>query len=283
MKKLLAVFIIVFMLVCTVGCDASTQNRSVDDAIENNNDYNYDYDDTDYNNYSPNVTSSVSSNTETNGASTHTHYYFSSITKEATCAENGVRTFKCSCGKSYTESIPKNTYHTWEYATCTSPKKCKVCGITEGDPLEHNYKSDGTCYSCGQENPIVSQTLASCSLELPVLPKSVSYYSYSGKLYSTVNVTNVTYKFECDNDGKISLNLFFSGDKTYDYRGSGQSDSCKIGWKLYGPNGTVVKSGTCYSPSVAIGESFADEEENAFYSFDNMKTGAYRLEISNVN
>lgn len=42
----------------------------------------------------------------------HTHNYKSSITQEATCSSNGVRTYKCSCGDSYTESIAA-TGHDW--------------------------------------------------------------------------------------------------------------------------------------------------------------------------
>jgi len=36
---------------------------------------------------------------------THTHSYSSSITKQPTCTATGIRTYKCSCGKSYTETI----------------------------------------------------------------------------------------------------------------------------------------------------------------------------------
>ena len=36
----------------------------------------------------------------------HEHVYTSTVTKEATCTEAGVTTYSCSCGDSYTESIP---------------------------------------------------------------------------------------------------------------------------------------------------------------------------------
>ncbi len=39
---------------------------------------------------------------------THTCSYSSSVTKAATCNATGVRTYSCSCGKSYTEAIAKN-------------------------------------------------------------------------------------------------------------------------------------------------------------------------------
>ena len=36
----------------------------------------------------------------------HTHSYTSTVTKPATCTENGVKTYTCECGDSYTETIP---------------------------------------------------------------------------------------------------------------------------------------------------------------------------------
>ena len=65
------------------------------------------------------------------------HYYISSITTQPTCTKEGVKTHKCSCGDSYTESIDKKP-HTIVVipavtSTCTKTgltegKKCSVCG-----------------------------------------------------------------------------------------------------------------------------------------------------------
>ncbi|MBO4496051.1 MAG: hypothetical protein J5752_09370 [Clostridiales bacterium] len=42
------------------------------------------------------------------------HEYSSTITKEATCAEEGLRTYTCSkCGDTYTEAIAKSNDHTY--------------------------------------------------------------------------------------------------------------------------------------------------------------------------
>ena len=46
------------------------------------------------------------SNTKQNASTVHQHNYTSAVTKEPCCGENGVKTFTCSCGDSYTESIP---------------------------------------------------------------------------------------------------------------------------------------------------------------------------------
>lgn len=42
----------------------------------------------------------------------HEHSYTSSVTQNPTCSSQGVRSYVCSCGASYTESIP-STEHNW--------------------------------------------------------------------------------------------------------------------------------------------------------------------------
>lgn len=72
------------------------------------------------------------------------HSYTEAITKEATCAEEGVKTYTCAgCGDSYTESIAK-VAHSWKNATCTAPKTCTSCGATEGSAAGHKWKN-ATC------------------------------------------------------------------------------------------------------------------------------------------
>ena len=72
-----------------------------------------------------------------------THDYKSSVTKEPTCTEEGVRTYTCSvCGDSYTEAIEKiahNYVETVVAPTATEQgytlHKCSVCG----DSYKDNY------------------------------------------------------------------------------------------------------------------------------------------------
>ena len=54
----------------------------------------------------------------------------------------------------YIEIEPCET-HTWQDATCKTPKTCSVCGATEGeaDPDAHKYVS-GTCEHCGEAKPV---------------------------------------------------------------------------------------------------------------------------------
>lgn len=299
MKKITAIIGSFALLLCMAGCGKESASSQIDSTPVVESEY-INIDDIE-------VDSSVTSSSEidtadkskssdemktpsvnytskiASSAYAHSHYYTSKVTKEASCSETGIKTFTCSCGASYTEVIPAKDYHTWESATCTEPKKCKVCGKTEGKAEGHNYNPSHKCYSCGQIDPSVNEILSKCSLELPSLPQTVSRYSYGNKLYSSVEVTAISYEFECYGDGKVALTAKFSGTKTYDYRGPGQSDSDYIGWKLYDPNGNVFSTGTFTSPNIAEGESFTNKEVNLIYGFEATDPGKFKLVLSDVN
>ena len=70
----------------------------------------------------------------------HTHAYTSKVTKKATCTADGVKTYTCECGDSYTEAIKaaghkyttkivKPTYDAQGYTLHT----CSVCGDSYKD------------------------------------------------------------------------------------------------------------------------------------------------------
>jgi len=82
-----------------------------------------------------------------------------SITKEATCTEAGVRTYTCSCGDSYTESIPA-TGHSYvskvtKAATTTEEGimtyTCSKCGHSYTQPIA-KIKSDNSSKDNGSQN-----------------------------------------------------------------------------------------------------------------------------------
>ncbi len=57
----------------------------------------------------------------------HTHFHTSAITTPATCTTTGTKTYACSCGDSYTETIPA-TGHTTDNGTVTKPATCIAAG-----------------------------------------------------------------------------------------------------------------------------------------------------------
>ena len=71
-----------------------------------------------------------------NHAPNHTHSYTSKTTKAATCTSTGVKTFTCSCGDSYTETIPATGHKSSGWITDKAAsigvkgskhKECTVC------------------------------------------------------------------------------------------------------------------------------------------------------------
>ena len=70
----------------------------------------------------------------------HEHAYTESITTEATCEADGLKTFTCECGVSYTEPITTTGHSYGEYvynndastsADGTETATCAVCGGTD--------------------------------------------------------------------------------------------------------------------------------------------------------
>lgn len=65
-----------------------------------------------------------------------------SVTKAATCVEEGERVHTCTkCKTAETEKIGA-LGHDWEEATCVTPKTCKRCSATEGEPLAHTFDKE---------------------------------------------------------------------------------------------------------------------------------------------
>ena len=80
----------------------------------------------------------------------HVHNYTAAVTKAATCAEEGVKTYTCSCGSSYTEAVPVIAHSFGEYvynndatteADGTKTATCSVCGATDTVTAEGTKKT----------------------------------------------------------------------------------------------------------------------------------------------
>lgn len=154
------------------------------------------------------------STTETPDVNTpHTHNYTSKVTKSATCTENGTTVFTCTCGESYTETIPAigHSYAKTNEQTSTSTvngKELKTIVITYtctnckdsysdtrtetvGDTHTHSYTSTvtktATCTSNGTKTYTCSICNASYTETIPAIG-----HSYTGKV-----TTNAT----CTKDG----------------------------------------------------------------------------------
>ena len=60
----------------------------------------------------------------------------------------------CACGTVEETPTEPACNHTFEGPTCDAPKTCTLCGLTDGNPLRHNWvpancKDPKTCVRCG--------------------------------------------------------------------------------------------------------------------------------------
>ena len=75
--------------------------------------------------------------------------------EDATCTAEGKKVYTCTtCGDSYSETIAKIA-HSFANATCTTPKTCTSCGLTEGKASGHSHKltstTNATCTAEGKK------------------------------------------------------------------------------------------------------------------------------------
>lgn len=103
-------------------------------------------------NISSNGSSNSGSGSSGGTATAHTHSYTSKVTKAATCGSAGVRTYICSCGDSYTESIPATGSHSWVAQTTTvhHDEVGHYETVTVQEAYDETiYESRPVCNACG--------------------------------------------------------------------------------------------------------------------------------------
>lgn len=120
----------------------------------------------------------------------HKHSYTSTVTTVATCTKTGVRTYKCSCGDTYTESIAKTAHNystTVTKPTCTSDGyttyKCN-CGASyngaKTNALGHNYKDSITKPTC-EDGGYTTHTCERCGIFYVDTRTNATGHNYSTK------------------------------------------------------------------------------------------------------
>ena len=123
----------------------------------------------------------VSKEATTTTEAPHSHNYTSTVTKASTCTEDGIMTFICSCGDTYTEAIGKIAHSYGEYtynndATTendgTKTATCAICGtsdtiVAEGTKVvdtthTHDYQVNDrgftVCTICGEYPPLPTES-----------------------------------------------------------------------------------------------------------------------------
>ena len=148
----------------------------------------------------------------------HTHNYIETVTKKATCTEDGVKTFTCNCGGTYTEIIPAtgHKYVTETYkATCTaigvSIKKCKSCGtvasVTTTPAKGHTEVTDkAVAATCTQSGKTAGSHCSVCGAVL-VAQNDVPATGHSTKTSALLTATETESGIlitSCETCGRIT-------------------------------------------------------------------------------
>ena len=149
----------------------------------------------------------------------HTHNYTEEITTEATCEADGLKTFTCECGDTYTEAIVASghNYENYVYnddatylADGTETATC-ICGLTdtrtkEGSKLEYTYtEMNATMYATQTVNV---RNLPSTDGE------KIGSLSTNQEI-TIIGQCNETswYKFELDGQTAFASNSYLSTEK----------------------------------------------------------------------
>ena len=110
----------------------------------------------------------------------HTHSYTGTVTTEATCTEDGVKTFTCECGDSYTEVI-KATGHNYVDGVCTE------CGENEKEVASSAELADWNYVLNTTDNTVTLRNYKGSDTDVIVY----GAYELDGTVYDTViNSTN---------------------------------------------------------------------------------------------
>ena len=159
--------------------------------------------------------------------------------------------FGFSYGKSWELGVCE---HNWEEATCTTPKKCTLCGAADGAPLGHkggtatctelaecevcgveygDYKHNANEATCGQ-----ASVCADCGVVVaPALPHATLTWSYADGVATYVCP-------DCNTEYKVDKNYHFDGtDSTYQNMVSVDENNIYNTVTAINPDGTEVDSG----------------------------------------
>ena len=142
----------------------------------------------------------------------HKHNYKSEVTTEPTCTKEGILTYTCECGDSYTEKIPAVGHkYIWEdNGDGTETQKCTVCGAigntrskNAGDITVNSYSGTRTDIKYNQPAKIIASATG--------LPKGYKLAIYEGdsqkKAVTANDAGEATVEFET---GAVTVDRTFT-------------------------------------------------------------------------
>ena len=108
----------------------------------------------------------------------HVCSYTSKLTKAPTCTETGIRTYTCSCGNSYTETVSAKGHNYGEWIVTVEPTI-----NSSGEKVRH-------CTACGNSQTQVINRLTNEDGIVVITPPSTTVISYGDTLilYANINL-----------------------------------------------------------------------------------------------
>lgn len=146
----------------------------------------------------------------------HTHRYFPQITKAATCEGEGIKTYICTCGSSYTEAIPAKGHLYGEWVIT------KLATVSAAGEKQH------TCKTCGK---VETETIAKLTADAVVIDKATIALNYKG---TAKLMANKTVTWSTSNPAVVTVdtngNIFAAGagTATVTATADGQTASCVV-------------------------------------------------------
>ena len=163
----------------------------------------------------------------------HQHEYTMTVTKEATCSEEGISTYTCSCGDSFTLTLPAAhkftkelikapTHISWGHTKCT----CIYCGFTYDEqtrPLESTDENPNpypdrwyqSGYTVAEYDKYLDYLGELRDASFPVPDSAIPYATENGLYFEFAGDSNHEYDLEVI----ISKNSDLSDFWTYIVRG----------------------------------------------------------------
>ncbi len=198
----------------------------------------------------------------------HIHSYTSEVTVEATCTADGVRTYSCTCGHSYTEVI-EATGHNYTLtdtreATCTEDGvktyTCS-CGDSYTETIEatgHNYSLTDTREATCTEDGVKTYTCSCGDSYTETIEATGHNYSLTDTREATCTEDGVrTYTCSCGDSYTETIKATGHG---YTLSGTKEATCTQDGYKTY----KCGKCGDSYKETIkATGHSYKQTDSKS--------------------
>ena len=169
----------------------------------------------------------------------HHHSYESEVTKEATCTEEGIRTYRCECGETYTEQIAQLEHlYVEKYIPATvkdSGKVQKICSVCQNIQnvavIESPEKIVCSKTDFTYDGKVKTPSVIVKDSKGKSLIKGTDYRVSYSKGRKNPGIYAVTIEFNGKYSGKLTENFTIRPKKTSLKKAAAKSKGIQVTWK----------------------------------------------------